>query len=212
MGLMTKSIIVVCLIVGLFSTTEAASQGPTELISGTWGPNSDQFGIEYGDTNDVYPHRIFLLSNGSTIVEDIINGRTKIYDNAGTLTKVFKCIKTESGEWNEECRIEGNYIQTTSDGNIWVDLSEYQQPKYSLYSPTGQLIKTSITRPLELGKVTEQPLSGGRYKISIAYPDINYSLLGGPFEKYQRDATGRLNAITGKLVKKFNQCGKALGS
>jgi hypothetical protein len=102
----------------------------------------------------------------------------------------------------------GSVLGYSSDGNIYTSSGN----NYFLKSPTGQLISTSTTRPLELGVVSEQSLGGGKYKITITYSDMTYSILGGPFEKYQRDSAGRLNAISGTYIKKYNQCGKALGS
>lgn len=143
-----------------------------------------------------------------------MNGRRKIYGGDGTLVKVVKCVKDPSGEWNEECRIPlYDYVQTTTDGNIWVSLVQYRKQQYSLYSPAGQLIKTSTTRPLELGKVSEKRISANKYKITVTYPDKAYSLdMAGPFEKYVRDTNDFMYALSGKVVKKFGACGKELGS
>ena len=82
--------------------------------------------------------------------------------------------------------------------------------RYSLYSPTGQLIKTSTTRPLELGVVSEQSLGGGRYKVTILYPDTTYGFIGS-YGGYRRDSRGYINAIENGSVSKINRCGKTIG-
>jgi hypothetical protein len=191
--------------------TEAAWQGPAEVISGTWGSNDNQFGIEYGDTNDVFPERFYLLLDNAVILEDIINGRTKIYNSAGALTKIIKCVKSPTGEWNEECRIDGVFIETTSEGNVWADQSKYKQPKYSLYSPTGQLIKTSTTMPAELGVVKTESRGSGNYRITITYPDKTYILTSDSyFTKYVRDKNGNVYGLNSGGVWRFSQCGKEI--
>ncbi len=192
---------------------EGAWQGPVEIISGTWGANNDQFGIEYGDTNDVFGGPFYILFNESIMLTDLMNGRMKTYSSTGALTKVTKCVKGPSGEWNEECRIPlVNYIQTASDGNIWVGPLEYlKQQGYSLYIPTGQLIKTSTTRPLELGVVSEQYMGPGQYKITVKFPDKDWSIIGkGAVPKYTRDVNGNLYGSGAKQAIRYSYCGKEL--
>jgi hypothetical protein len=86
-------------------TATASWQGPEEMVSGSWGSNNEQFGIKYGDTNDVFGGPIYLLIDGSYIVTDLMNGRRKVYDANGALTKVVRCVKNPNGEWNDVCRI-----------------------------------------------------------------------------------------------------------
>ena len=214
MGLKSVVTTIALIVAMLASVAEAGWQGPTEVITGTWGANNEQFGISYGDTNDVFGGPFYILIDGRLIVTDLMNGRRKIYSGDGTLMKVIKCVKSPIGEWNEECRIPlDDYIQTTTDGNIWLGLIQYRKQQYSLYSPAGQLIKTSTTRPLELGVIKEQKLGESNYKITVSYPDREYSFsLKGPYEKYIRDSKKYIYALSGKAVKKFNTCGKELGS
>jgi len=219
MGL--KSIVkTIALIVAiLVSVAEAGWQGPTEVITGTWGANNEQFGVSYGDTNDVFGGPFYILIDGKLIVTDLMNGRRKIYSGDGTLMKVVKCVKSLTGEWNEECRIPlSDYIQTTTEGNIWVGPLEYlKQQGYSLYSPTGQLIKTSTTRPLELGVVKgNSPVDGG-YRHIIEYPGQTYSFII-PFRvlnRFQRDLQGTLHVAaqssTTDAVFRVSKCGRIAG-
>jgi hypothetical protein len=124
----------------------------------------------------------------------------QIYDYQGNLVNQFNGVAAYIDE-----------IVVLPDDSIVAYKSDIKT--YYLYSPTGQLVKTYTERPLELGKVTEKPVGSTKVKITVIYPDKTYPLiLAGPYEKYQRDASGKLNAISGKLVKKFNECGKELGS
>jgi hypothetical protein len=209
MGLRMKVILTAISVVITVSITEAAWQGPAEVISGTWGANNDQFGIEHGDTDDDFAGPFYLLSDGTVIIRDIVNGRRKIYSSSGVLVQVIKCQRTATGDWNEECRIYGEYIKTTPDGNIWVLLDQEEPPKYVLRSPTGQLIRTSTTRPSELGVVSENALAENQYKITITYPDKTYDLASdATFMKYVRDTKGNVYGVNDGGVWRFNQCGK----
>ncbi len=221
MGLRIKIIIATFLIIISFiKITEAAWEGPVEIISGTWGSGDDQFGIKYGDINDVFAGPFYILSNGDIIIQDIIkNARYKVYGSNGTLKKVLKCVEISNNVYNEECNIDGEYIQNTADGSIWTDLSEHLKPKYSLYSPTGALIRTTTERPLELGKVSEKKTATG-YTYTVQYPDLvnpnnvkTYTInLPGPYERFVRDNTGNINAIAGKAVRKFDGEEREIGA
>jgi hypothetical protein len=92
---------------------------------------------------------------------------------------------------------------------------------YSLYSPTGQLIKTSAERPLELGKVSSQRIGSGQYKSTITYSDTVYQIIADqPIEKYYRDLNINLyqietftetvddEEITSYKVHKYSKCSK----
>ncbi len=83
---------------------------------------------------------------------------------------------------------------------------------YSLYSPTGILIKTSAERLLELGVVSERPISESQYKLTIKYPDKTYELTtGGTFMRYVRDMKGYVYGVNDDSLWKFDQCGKQVG-
>lgn len=213
MRLKFRLLLMVVIVSSLFPIAEGAWQGPAEIISGTWGQNNDQFGIKYGDTNDVFAGPIYILADGNIVIQDVINGRYKVYSADGTLQKALKCVEVSPDVYNEECNFDGDYLQTTSDGNMWVDQSKYKQPKYSLYSPTGQLIKTSTTKPLELGVVKSTKLGENNYKITVTYPDKVYGLSADrKFTRYVRDTSGFVYGINAGGVWRFNQCGKLTGT
>ena len=220
----------------------AGFTGPSTIIQGNWGSGDADFGFESGDTMDSFPGLLLVDDADKIIIGDGVNLRIKIYDSAGNMGKNFtyKSI-TPIGGWPMNLKAKanvgiftiyeklqkydygGNLVWASNvpgfmdfwiadDGGIW--LQKYaNRNQYERYSPTGQLIKTYTERPLELGKVTEKPVDSSKVKITVTYPDKTYPLvLAGPYEKYQRDSSGKINAITGKLVKKFNECGKELGT
>jgi hypothetical protein len=158
------------------------------------------------------------------MIRDIVNGRRKIYATNGTLVRMVQCTKNAAGEWNEECRIIGNYVQTAPDGNIWTGPEYLKQQSYSLYSPTGQPIRTSTTRPAELGKVNSQKTGTAQYRSMVQYPDFVYQVIAAqPIVKYYRDTNQNLyqietftetvngdDDITSYKVHKYNKCGKEM--
>jgi hypothetical protein len=92
---------------------------------------------------------------------------------------------------------------------------------YFLYSPTGQLIQTYTSRPLELGLINSQKTGTGAYKTTIKYPDFTYAIISNqPIVKYYRDLgkyiyqietfTDKSNdeEITSYRVHKYNMCNK----
>lgn len=187
---------------------------PTVLIESEWGMADSQFGLEHGDTFDEHPTLDGILGDGSIVLSDLVNKRTLVFKADGT----FK----EKENWIEQ-PVEGGMIKYFHNkyllgccvqgydavGNLWTGSGN----TYALTNKDGALISKVTVRPLELGKVTEKPVGSTKVKITATYPDKTYSLiLAGPYEQYQRDASGKLNAITGKLVKKFNECGKELGT
>jgi hypothetical protein len=212
MGLAKSVALVLLAFIGLTAESKAIWQGPTEILSGAWGPENTQFGIEYGDTNDVFGGPFYILLDEKIIVTDIMNGRVKVYDSAGTLTKVVKCLKTQTGDWNEECRFEGDYLQTIVDGSIWTTLYKQKKWNYYLYTPTGQLLKTYTERPLELGRVTEKRIpSTKQYKVTVKYPDKEWTIIGkGQFPTYMRDSSGNLYAYGENQAVRYDSCGKEL--
>ena len=112
-------------------------------------------------------------------------------------------------------------------------LHNYKTNTYGIYSPTGQLIKTSPTKPPELGKLYTQGMGNGQYQTSVVYPDMTYQMTT-PFdaEKYYRDKNNNVYFIIGYTatlkeaatdadedisvttydVHKYNSCGKKLGT
>ncbi len=139
-----------------------------------------------------------FLSGGRLLIK--LGDKYQIYDYNGNLQNQFSGVATYIGE-----------IITLSDDSIVVYKTDTKT--YSFYSSTGQLIKTSTTRPLEVGIVKEQRIGDANYQITISYPDRNYTLkLKGPYEKYIRDSNDYIYAVSGKEVRRFDHCGKELAS
>ena len=146
---------------------------------------------------DSWPLQWELLSGSKLFTKR--GDKYQIYNYDGSLIKQFSGVATYIDE-----------IASLPDDSIVVYKSD--EKKFYQYSPTGQIIKIMTTRPLELGVVKEQRINSDKYKITVSYPERVYSLvLSGPYERYIKDANGYLYALSGKLVKKFNICGRELG-
>ena len=216
-------LIAVVLAVGILTNNAYGGwTGPVEVLSGTWGSAEGQFGFEEGDSvaYDMFPGPIYLLLTGDIIIRDVLNGRYKVYSSSGSIKKVLKCIKVSTDVYNEECNIDGKFLQTQSNGNLWT----YTEKKYYQYSPTGTLISTSPTRPLELGQVTEKRIGKKEYQITVKFPDVSDPTkekvlvitsdksIGYGVARPFRDANGKLYLIYSKKVERYNDEGKIVGT
>jgi len=227
------------------TTVWAGFTGPSTIIQGSWGAGDANFGFESGDTLDSFPGLLVVDETGNIIIGDGVNLRVKIYDATGVWKTNFTYngITVELGGWPTDLRAKanvgifsiyeklqkydynGNLVWSVAmngfqnfwvtDGGVWVQA--YGQSKYSLYSPTGQLIKTSTTRPLELG-VAESGLKGSSgYLQRVKYPDRVFSFFipWKTMNSYQQDTRGNL-IVTAQtdskdVVYKISACGKILG-
>ena len=198
---------------------------PIEVLSGTWGDKERQFGLKIEYIKVDLP--VFVVNRkGEIIVGDVINKRIKVYDSAGKLIKIFgpqldtspsywptkkmgtynNCIFVEWGKryqsYNYNGKVESQFkLKGTRferilfDGNIILfDLTE---KSYKKYSPTGQLLETHKERPLELGKVKERSSGSKRYKVTIKYPDMTYTIKRDRMDEqgFQRDTCLNLYLI-----------------
>ena len=206
--------------------------GPKVVVSGTWGNGPGQFGIEREEGMSVIPNRIYLLKSEYLIIGDFLNGRRKIYDQTKKLKKIVVCKEqgVDSDIYNEECNIQGRYLLTNFDGTLWTALPDWPEPgkpeEYRKYSPTGQLLQTYTTRPLELGIWDEKPIlinGEKKYQVTIKFPDLNYPgkvtswmIIGDEiFPNYQRDMQGNLYGLGpgsgyGGEVIRYDKKGSAL--
>ena len=204
--------------------------GPSEEASGSWGNQPGQFAINYQETHDIFPTTIAISSSGQiAISEDQTLKRVQIF-KGGTLEKIIDTFAFDMVFSNSDLFVSGGgfrkydpagnliwnkpeisffALYATFDGNI-IGYNR-KENKYSLYSPTGQLIKTSAERPLELGVVKTESRGSGNYRITIIYPDKTYVLTSDSyFEKYVRDNRGYVYGLNSGGVWKFNQCGKEI--
>lgn len=183
-----------------------------EIISGQWGSAENQFGIMYQDDFDMFP-RFSVTSNNEIVVRDGQNSRVKVYNTTGSFKLI---VPYRVGRSYKELTIadkygfSGGFLGYGENGaNYYQRLDQNQFIKFT---PIGELLQTYTARPKELGVITEQNLGGGKYKITITYPDRTYSIGDGPFEKYVRDSSENINAVAGKGADKYDACGKKLGS
>ena len=245
MGLKIKSISLASLImIGLATITYAAWEGPTEVVSGGWGTENGQFGINYGDSIDQFPNMIVISTTRRILIGDSINKRIQVFNSDGTFSNLitpkdlpasyaavvqwplnlFICgdsnIYTSVSEYAQRYSISGELqnFTTIKAGIVFIDQQcnfytyNPSTKAYSLYSPTGQLIKTSTTRPLELGQVKLEKRSQLRYKITLTYPDKVYGLSSDrEFVKYVRTSNDKVYGVNPGGAWRFNQCGKLEG-
>ena len=240
MGLIKIMVALLALICSMSVPLYAAWEGPTEIISGGWGNGDTQFGIEYGDTHDLFPGFIDVSNDAHIVISDGINGRFKLYSQSGQLLSNIVPPLDNPKDWVIRPKfvdsniviitkkyfffsVAGSLIATVdTPGGIsfWDTLNDrlYIQLKapsnqWLSYSPTGQLIKTSTTRPLELGTVTSAKLSEASYKITMTYPDIVYGLSADRiFMRYVRDTKGFVYGVNAGGAWRFNKCGKLTGT
>jgi hypothetical protein len=147
--------------------------GPTTIVAGTWGTGTTQFGLEHGDTSDSFPDIDAVLPDGRIIIHDGVNKRFDIYNMSGVLiNNIYWYVNNgSSGTVNpvfstyQFMNVQGY----TPDGNIWMEIEN----DYLLKTPTGTLLTTSSSRPMELG-ILSQKITGTSHYKRIEYPDGVY--------------------------------------
>ena len=200
----------------------AAWVGPTEVITGTWGPGEAQFGITYQETFDFIP--IFTITTDQKIVvRDGTNSRLKIYTNIGSLNSI---VPYRAGRHYTELTLadsygfSGDFIGYGKGG-----INYFYRPDQKVYihfSPTGELLKTTTKRPLELGWVKSSlRQTDGSYLSIVEYDDVTYSVTAPTKLGYfTRDLSGYLY-VTVRVgpsrnkhsrVYKYNKCGRVVGT
>jgi len=231
MGLSRSINIIIIILLSISSNVHAAWQEPTEEVNGSWGNLPGQFVISYQDTHDIFPRTIAISSSGMVAVsEDQTVKRVQIF-NDGSLVKVidtfaFDLVFSESdlyvsggglrkydatGDlvWSKE-DVSFVSLQTSSNGNV-IGYNR-KENKYYIYSPTGDLLQTTTERPLELGRIEERSLGGGKYRATITYDDAVYSIYSTKeYERFVRDKNKNIYGILPALVEKYGLCGSLLG-
>ncbi len=241
MGLKIKIPILLLFLFTFLETGYASWTGPVELLSGTWGSNPGQFGIKYGDTGDSFPNAI-CISSGNIVIADENNSRVQTFKPEGSRIAAFgpqnipesegwklgwplrlgclsNSVYTEFDKYTQIYSMTGSLIKSWDNlqGGLSVILQDDNfvtetSTAFYFYSPTGQLIKTSTTRPLELGQVKLEKRSQTRYKITLTYPDKVYGLSSDrEFVKYVRTSNDKVYGVNPGGAWRFNQCGKLEG-
>ena len=167
-------IISILFIILSFSLSSYAGwTGPTTIVAGTWGTGTTQFGLEHGDTSDSFPDIDAVLPDGRIIIHDGVNKRFDIYNMSGVLiNNIYWYVNNgSSGTVNpvfstyQFMNVQGY----TPDGNIWMEIEN----DYLLKTPTGTLLTTTSSRPMELG-ILSQKITGTSHYKRIEYPDGVY--------------------------------------
>jgi len=147
-----------------------------------------------------WPSRLKVATDGNSILIDCFSVKASLgYKN----TK--KCILD----------YDGTLKATIDIGQVYVGLQGYilqRGSSYFFYSASGQLLRTSASRPIDFGDVKTTKLRENQYKITITYPDVIFGLLSDrEFSKYVRDVNGKVYGVNAGGVWRFNICGKLEG-
>jgi len=118
----------------------------------------------------------------------------QFYDYQGNLLREFSI---------PDCILK----RVNDDGSLI--LQNYKTKVYYKYSPTGQLLETYKEKPLELGVVKGRSLGGKRYRTTIKYPDMTYTINKIAHKKYVR-VCNELYGIYFRTVQRFNDQGEMI--
>jgi hypothetical protein len=205
------TLLIILILTGVcFSSVEASWVGPQTIISGGWGSADNEFENEWDYTYHRFPIKIIVLANGDIWIPDgYVNKRLKLYSNAGKLKKIIK-LHEESHSFPEYWFI-GQFEGVGFDGTVY--MSNYMgKGLYAFYSPTGELIKTTLERPLQLGKVEVLSLENKQYKTTVTYDDAIYRIKSDKkYNRFARDKNKNIYAILPALVDKYSEAGILLG-
>lgn len=238
MGVIRIILIQLTALFSVYVSSYAAWNGPAAVLSGLWGSNTGQFSIQYGDTGDDFPKMFCLNSGGIIAIADEFNSRVQTYKIDGSYVASFgpqnipelegwkdgwplrlaclsNSVYTEFDKYTQIYGITGSLIKNwdnlqgglvgiLADDNFITETSS----AYFLYSPTGQLISTFTEEPLELGRVTENKLKSGKYRVTVKYPDKEWKIIGkGADPGYARDMNGNLYGYGERQVSRYDSCG-----
>ncbi len=220
-----------------FSVVYGVWQGPIEVVSGIWGNELGQFGIEHGDNIDQFPHSFGISNSEKIVIADFISEVLHIFNNNGTFLRDIKRPIQRRG-WpssvkvGNECAVvsytdithtfdipSGDLVGSANIGVSYVSsdctkLYSYTGEKtWKVYSPTGQLLQTYASRPLELGVIKELKLAPGQYKVTVKYPDKEWVTIGkGACPQYVRDTNGNLYCVGDIGVIRYDDKGNEIAS
>jgi hypothetical protein len=213
--------------------------GPSEVLSTTFGNGNGQVGLRRGDSGDEFPWRLAVSPMGRIALCDEANDRVVIFKLDGTFERNINLLSTGVVfDSDDSLYLKAKFRKLNKDGTeafvkgvgyheIYAangNIIGYDKAKktYSIYSPTGQLLKTHSEAPLELGIVkSSKRLPDDSHLTVIEYSDAIYSIRPPTMlEYFTRDLSGFLYGviITGPesnqyyRVYKYNKCGKVLGS
>jgi len=207
--------------------------GPVEVVIGSWGSSAKQFGKDQQDSGTFLPREFGVDKEGIIVIADKVNNRIQLFKPDGSLYTIINRpmeIKDNLWPWTLIVLPDGNSLMaelTIVDyaGSILKKVNierfeRYASPNsyiiydlnkniYNRYSPTGQLIETYKEKPLELGVVKGRSLGGKRYRTTIKYPDMTYTINKIVHKKYVR-VCNELYGIYYKTVQKFNNQGEMI--
>ncbi len=243
---MKSKIICLVAIAGLMLASKGFCEwtGPNEVVSGTWGKANTQFGLVQGDTiaYDRFPNTFGVTSGGKVVVGDSINERIVVFNGNGSFSCTisnpvtrklwpYRVLVGSSGcavvgyvEFTHtfniaDCSLKGMASNMGGASEVNNDCSKIyvERDNWKIYSPTGTLISTSPTRPLELGQVTEKRIGKKEYQITVKYPDKEWVItsdksIGYGVARPFRDTNGKLYLVYSKKVERYDDKGKVVST
>ena len=151
---------------------------------------------------DSWPASFVLYSGGNSFAVKCEYQKTDIGK---------KPLKTCFIDYNNNILAKVDSAEATPIATGYV-LHNYKTNTYGIYSPTGQLIKTSATKPLELGIIQSKRIADNQYKVTITYFDMSWTTIEGT-ETFNdmRDMNGNFYGLDENTAVRYSRCGKELG-
>ena len=211
------------------------------LISESWGEAENQFGILYEDTSDSLPGSYDISQLGNIVMADQQNGRFKIYGSNNLLQAIVVPPVNRSEQWTIAPVFVGEKISLILDYFYFYGLSGelkntivspkkarkdqdvdnvlylYQSKpigQWVVYSQDGDMLDTSIQKPLVLGRISNRVFiydNKKKYITTAEFDDAVWTLMGKYYDDcFQRDGMGHLYCVNDSEghITRYNQCGK----
>jgi len=202
---MTSNLYVLVLISILFplGAHSANWSNLEEVIVGTWGSQPQQFGLYRGDTiaYDEYPELLKLVIEKKLFINDDVNKRGLVYTTNGQFLETVSIQKTIEGEFEvfrwSKYYYDGIFVGFGFNNTFWTE----DEGTFRKYDSTFNLIQTTSTRPLELGKITKTG-SGAQWHYEVEYPEGIY-IYDGPRDMLSEREVIRIN--TNLIMQNFEK-------
>ncbi len=163
-----KIIDVVVVLFLLPNISWAAWKGPIEVVVATWGKGQGQVGYESGDSGDTFPWRGMAISpTGRIAICDEVNDRVAIFSPDGRFERNINILSTRVVfDRNDNLYLKAKFRKFDLNGKMLFEKNvgfddlyitpndelvgyEREMNRYSIYSTSGDLQKTSTGRPPE---------------------------------------------------------------
>jgi hypothetical protein len=210
-----------------------------------WGNCDEEIPISDSDMGDVFPDYFDVSDDGKILIMGRFN-KIKIWNYDGSFFNTITPTLPDSRSRHVEPIFINSNLFYISDNYYFMSLTgqlitSFNGPgaiiwkekyngflylgqnspdnKWYKYSPTGQLIKTYPSRPLELGAWKEELIlngpNKGTYKVTVKFQNSNYAngetqwviYNSKAYKNYLQDNNGNLFGIGEKEVIRYNYHG-----